>query len=115
MLTTRLLMDGLYALEDERVRQFLVIGAERALLFDTGFADSGVLETVLSLTDKPVDATVLPCHSECPIDGSYIARDLEDALALRDGKLASEPHPTMPCRVYHGAATDYLYDGEMGD
>lgn len=229
MLTTRLLMDGLYALEDERVRQFLVIGAERALLFDTGFADSGVLETVLSLTDKPVDvvmthadrdhsgglsdfgscrlhpgdwpmvegmnmmllplydgdicrcgdyrfevieipghtpgsvafydaskklllpgdsvqhggpiymfgekrnlqnyiaslrklklmipadATVLPCHSECPIDGSYIARDLEDALALRDGKLPSEPHPTMPCRVYHGAATDYLYDGEMGD
>ena len=227
MLTTRLLMENLYALEDERVRQFLVIGVERALLFDVGFADSGVLETVRSLTDKPVDvvmthgdldhsgglgdfdlcrmhpgdwplvqgmdvtllplydgdicrcggyrfevieipghtpgsvafydaekrlllpgdsvqqggpiymfgakrdlssyiaslrklkllipaeATVLPCHSECPIDGSLIGRNLEDALALRDGRLASEPHPTMPCRVYHGASTDYLYDGEM--
>lgn len=226
MLTTRLLMENLYALEDERVRQFLVIGEGRALLFDAGFPDSGVLETVRSLTDKPVDvvmthgdfdhsggladvavcrmhpgdwplvqgmdvellplhegdicrcgayrfevieipghtpgsvafydaekrlllpgdsvqqggpiymfgakrdlpgyiaslrklkllipaeATVLPCHSECPIDGSWIGRNLEDALALRDGRLASEPHPTMPCRVYHGASTDYLYDGE---
>lgn len=229
MLTTRLLMDNLYALEDERVRQFLVIGEGRALLFDVGFPDSGVLETVRSLTDKPVDvvmthgdfdhsgglvhvdvcrmhpgdwplvqapdvellplhegdicrcggyrfevieipghtpgsvafydadkklllagdtvqhggpiymfgtkrhlpgyiaslrklkllipaeATVLPCHSECPIDAGYIARNLEDAVALRDGKLTSEPHPSLPCRVHHGVSTDYLYDGEMLD
>ena len=33
MLKTRELFAGLYALEDERVRQFLVIGEERALLF----------------------------------------------------------------------------------
>lgn len=46
MLKTRELFAGLYAMEDERVRQFLVIGEERALLFDEGFADSGVLETV---------------------------------------------------------------------
>ena len=223
MLATRELFDGLYALEDERVRQFLVLGAERALLFDAGFADSGVLETVRSLTDQPIDVvmthgdrdhsgglmdfgccrmhegdwplvaemdvalsplaegevlacggyrfrviaipghtpgslafydeekgillpgdtvqsggpiymfgpkrdltgyiasleklegmipasvTVLPCHSAGPIDAGCIARDLADARALRDGALASDPHPALPCRVYHGKATDFLF------
>lgn len=223
MLKTRELFAGLYALEDERVRQFLVIGEERALLFDAGFADSGVLETVRALTDLPIDVvmthgdpdhsggladfgscrmnagdwplvkngsialapldegeivvcgdyrfrviaipghsagslafydeakgillagdsvqsggpifmfgghrdldayiaslekleqlipadvTVLPCHSACPIDAGFIARDLADARALRDGKLSSDAHPALPCRVYHGEATDFLF------
>ena len=223
MLITRELFAGLYALEDERVRQFLVIGEERALLFDAGFADSGVLETVRALTDLPIDVvmthgdrdhsgglvdfgccrmhegdwplvkngsialvpldegeivacgdyrfrviaipghsagslafydevkgillagdsvqsggpifmfgghrdldayiasleklerlipadvTVLPCHSACPIDAGFIARDLADARALRDGKLTSDAHPALPCRVYHGEATDFLF------
>lgn len=223
MLKTRELFAGLYALKDERVRQFLVIGEERALLFDAGFADSGVLETVRALTDLPIDVvmthgdpdhsggladfgscrmnagdwplvkdgsialapldegeivtcgdyrfrviaipghsagslafydeakgillagdsvqsggpifmfgghrdldayiaslekleqlipadvTVLPCHSACPIDAGFIARDLADARALRDGKLSSDPHPALPCRVYHGEATDFLF------
>ena len=66
MLKTRELFAGLYALEDERVRQFLVIGEERALLFDAGFADSGVLETVRALTDLPIDVVMThgdPDHS----------------------------------------------------
>lgn len=223
MLKTRELFAGLYALEDERVRQFLVIGEERALLFDAGFADSGVLETVRALTDLPIDVvmthgdpdhsggladfgscrmnagdwplvkdgsiafapldegeivacgdyrfrviaipghsagslafydeakgillagdsvqsggpifmfgghrdldayitslekleqliptdvTVLPCHSACPIDAGFIARDLADVRALRDGALASDPHPALPCRVYRGEATDFLF------
>lgn len=223
MLKTRELFAGLYALEDKRVRQFLVIGEERALLFDAGFADSGVLETVRALTDLPIDVvmthgdpdhsggladfgscrmnagdwplvkngsialvpldegeivacgdyrfrviaipghsagslafydevkgillagdsvqsggpifmfgghrdldayiaslekleqlipadvTVLPCHSACPIDAGFIARDLADARALRDGKLTSDAHPALPCRVYHGEATDFLF------
>lgn len=223
MLKTRELFAGLYALEDERVRQFLVIGEERALLFDAGFADSGVLKTVRALTDLPIDVvmthgdpdhsggladfgscrmnagdwplvkdgsvqlapldegeivacgdyrfrviaipghsagslafydeakgillagdsvqsggpifmfgghrdldayiaslekmermiqadvTVLPCHSACPIDAGFITRDLADARALRDGALASDPHPALPCRVYHGEATDFLF------
>lgn len=223
MLKTRELFAGLYALEDERVRQFLVIGEERALLFDAGFADSGVLETVRALTDLPIDVvmthgdpdhsggladfgscrmnagdwslvqdgsiqlmpmdegeivacgeyrfrviaipghsagslafydeakeillagdsvqsggpifmfgghrdldayiaslekleqlipanvTVLPCHSACPIDAGFITWDLADARALRDGALASDPHPALPCRVYHGEATDFLF------
>lgn len=57
----------------------------------------------------PADVTVLPCHSACPIDAGCIARDLADARALRDGALASDPHPALPCRVYRGEATDFLF------
>lgn len=228
MITTRLLMDGLYALEEERVRQFLVVGRERALLFDAGFADSGVLEAVRTLTKAPVDVvmthgdrdhsgglgafdscrmhpadwemvadkdvllmplgegdicrcggyrfevleipghtpgsvafydhekkllivgdtvqqhgeiymfgpkrnlrqyistlrklkllipedvTVLACHGDCPFGAAVIARNLDDALALRDGALESAAHPTLPCRIYHGASTDYLYEPGEG-
>lgn len=224
MLKVRRLAEGFYALEDARVRQFLVLGEERALLFDTGFGDTEVLAAARTLTDLPIDlvlthgdpdhvgglgdftscrlhpgdwhkitapvsltplaegdvlrcgrfafevieipghtagsvafydaakklliagdsvqaggpiymfgahrdldryiasleklatripadATVLACHSACPIDASFIARDLADARALRDGKLASEAHPALPCRLYHGEAVDFLYDG----
>lgn len=57
----------------------------------------------------PANVTVLPCHSACPIDAGFITRDLADARALRDGALASDPHPALPCRVYHGEATDFLF------
>lgn len=223
MLETRKLYDGFYALEDARVRQFLVLGEGEALLFDTGFADSGVHAAVRTLTAAPVtvlmthgdvdhaggladfgeawlaegdwplvqaavtlhplregdvfrcggyafeviaipghsagsvafydaakklliagdsvqqggpifmfgghrdldryiesleklacripaDVTVLSCHSACAIDAAFIARDLADARALRDGCLESDPHPALPCRVYHGKSVDFLYD-----
>ena len=29
--------------------------------------------------------------------------------ALRDGKLSSDAHPALPCRVYRGEATDFLF------
>lgn len=102
MLKTRELFAGLYALEDERVRQFLVIGGHRDL--DAYIASLEKLEQLI-----PADVTVLPCHSACPIDAGCIARDLADARALRDGALASDPHPALPCRVYHGEATDFLF------
>lgn len=224
MLKVRRLAESFYALEDARVRQFLVLGEERALLFDTGFGDTEVLAAARTLTDLPIDlvlthgdpdhvgglgdftscrlhpgdwhkitapvsltplaegevlrcgrfafeviaipghtpgsvafydrvqkillpgdsvqqggpiymfgpdrdlpryiqsleklaaqipadVAVFPCHSACPIDASFIARDLADARALRDGKLASEAHPALPCRLYHGEAVDFLYDG----
>lgn len=46
--------DGLYILDDGRVRQFLFTGADEALLVDTGFADSRVLAAVRTVTDAPV-------------------------------------------------------------
>ena len=39
---------------------------------------------------------------------AIISRVLEDALALRDGKLSGEPHPTLPCRICMGKWTGFL-------
>ena len=222
MTQVRSLGENFYLLEDGRVRQFLILGAEEALLLDTGFPDGGVAEAVGRLTELPVrvllthgdrDHTgglaafgscclhpgdwgmlpeeirrapiregdifscggyrleaveipghtpgsvaflererrlllpgdsvqkggpiymfgphrdldahiaslekllplarlvdwVLPCHHDCPIAPDYIAGNLEDALALRAGKLPGEPTPGMPCSTYHGRWTDFYF------
>ena len=54
--------DGLYILDDGRVREFLLVGEDSALLIDTGFPDSGVGEAVRGLTDLPV--TVVLTHGD---------------------------------------------------
>lgn len=33
----------------------------------------------------------------------------EDEALLADA-LANEAHPTLPCRIYHGRATDFFYE-----
>lgn len=58
----KLFMDGFYILDDERVRQFLIVGEEKALLIDTGFEDSHVYQAVRSITDLPVQ--VLMTHGD---------------------------------------------------
>ncbi len=55
-------MDDFYFLEDERVRQFLIVGKEEALLIDTGFEDSHVYDVVRSITELPV--RVLMTHGD---------------------------------------------------
>lgn len=37
MTKAKLFMDQFYILDDERVREFLIIGQDEALLIDTGF------------------------------------------------------------------------------
>ena len=51
--------------------------------------------------------TLLPCHHACPIDPSYMEKDLEDALALQAGRLPGEKHPVMPCFTYQGRWTSF--------
>ncbi|MGN1250839.1 MAG: hypothetical protein ACI4XW_12265, partial [Candidatus Spyradocola sp.] len=50
----RRLCGGLTAIEDGGVRCFLVEGAERAMLVDTGFGKGDLRAFVEGLTDKPV-------------------------------------------------------------
>lgn len=62
MLQTQALADNLYMLDDGMVRQFLLTAPDKALLLDTGFAGSQVLEAVRGLTDAPVQ--VLLTHGD---------------------------------------------------
>lgn len=49
-------------LDDGRVRQFLILGSNTALLLDTGFTDSDVLTAVRTVTDAPLQ--VLLTHGD---------------------------------------------------
>lgn len=51
---------------------------------------------------------ILPCHHACPIGPEWIGRVLEDARALRAGRLAGERHPQLPCWIYRGKWTQFL-------
>lgn len=62
MLTPKQLQDDFYMIEDGRVRQFLLLGREEALLLDTGFADSPVLAAVRTVTRAPL--RVLLTHGD---------------------------------------------------
>ena len=52
---------------------------------------------------------LLPCHHSCPISPDYIAKNLEDAKALRAGQLPGEKDPAMPCSTYQGRWTTFYY------
>ncbi|WP_294521386.1 MBL fold metallo-hydrolase [uncultured Pseudoflavonifractor sp.] len=54
--------------------------------------------------------TILPCHHPCPIDFSYVEKNLEDAVALKKGALKGTKHPTLPCVSYRGRWTEFYYD-----
>ena len=54
--------DDFYFLDDGRVRQFLILGIRRALLIDTGFEESHVIDAVRAVTDLPVK--VLMTHGD---------------------------------------------------
>ncbi len=64
--------DSTYRIEDNGVRAFLFIGANQALLVDTGFGSAGSMrETVEALTDKPV--VLVNTHA----DGDHIGCNAE--------------------------------------
>lgn len=222
MTETTLFRENFFILDDGRVRQFLFVSKDQALLIDTGFPDSHVLEAVRKITDAPVkvllthadwDHTggladfsdcylhkadwhlvpdgiqlhplkegdtfscgeyrlealeipghthgsvafvdwdkkfllpgdsvqkdgpiylfgahrdlqayieslekllkirdrvemILPCHHDCPIDNSFIEKNLQDAIALQKGELKGVKHPSMPCSVFQGQWTQFLF------
>ncbi|MGI6254483.1 MAG: MBL fold metallo-hydrolase [Acutalibacter sp.] len=62
MIQTSEYAQGLFLLDDGRVRQFLFLGEDNALLIDTGFPDSHIQDTVRQLTDNPLQ--VLMTHGD---------------------------------------------------
>lgn len=63
------LQEDLYMLDDGRVRQFLILGRNTALLLDTGFTDSDVLAAVRTITDAPLQ--VLLTHGDLDHAGAW--------------------------------------------
>ena len=57
---------GLYIIQEETVRSFLVVGSERAALIDTGSGTEEMRQIVEKITEKPV--VVLITH----VDGDHI-------------------------------------------
>lgn len=55
-------LPNFWILDDGRVREFLIIGNDRALLIDTGFDDTDLLTEIRKLTDLPID--VVLTHSD---------------------------------------------------
>jgi glyoxylase-like metal-dependent hydrolase (beta-lactamase superfamily II) len=59
--------DGIYGLEQQRVRAFLIIGTESALLLDTGAIEADLPGMIRQITDLPL--TVVLTHR----DGDHLA------------------------------------------
>ena len=60
--TLESLCEGVWKLEQGMVRSFLLVGSERALLFDTGAADVNLPAMIRAVTDLPVE--VVLSHSD---------------------------------------------------
>ncbi len=53
---------------------------------------------------------IYPSHSECPLSAEAAQKVLEDAENLYAGKIPMlKKHEFMPCNVYQGAYTGFLY------
>lgn len=83
-----------YILYDGHVRQFLLLGPDKALLLDTGYRDSQVLQTVHTLTDTPVQ--VLLTHGDIDHAGGLANGVTEAWLHEADWPLVQAPVTLHP-------------------
>ena len=57
-------MDGFYILNESRTRAFLAVGTDKALLVDTMYANSKVLDAVRKITELPVEVVITHGHPD---------------------------------------------------
>lgn len=67
--TLKKISSGVYSLEQEMVRSFLIVGTQRAMLLDTGAEECDILALIRSVTKLPL--IVLHTHG----DGDHTAND----------------------------------------
>jgi glyoxylase-like metal-dependent hydrolase (beta-lactamase superfamily II) len=104
--TAEKISENAYRIEDNGVRALLFVGAERALLVDTGFGAAGSLKAVVeSLTDKPV--SLVNTHA----DGDHIGCNAEFG--------AAHMHPSEMPYYFQSAKADApvapLWEGDVID
>ncbi|MBR3304474.1 MAG: MBL fold metallo-hydrolase [Christensenellaceae bacterium] len=64
--STTVIDKDFYAIEENGVRCFLIVGEDRALLIDTGYGNGNIANYIMRITDKPV--TLINTHT----DGDHI-------------------------------------------
>lgn len=74
--------DNFLVIGDGRVREFLFLGEEEAVLIDTGFPDTDVISKVKKITDKPIK--VVLTHAD--IDHTGGLKDVAECLVHPDDK-----------------------------
>ena len=55
-------MEGIYLIRNLYVNMILVVGNERALLFDTGYGFDDITSAIREITDKPFDVVMSHGH-----------------------------------------------------
>lgn len=67
--TLKKISSGVWAIEQEMVRSFLILGSRRAILLDTGAAECDIMGLIRSVTDLPL--VLIHSHG----DGDHTAND----------------------------------------
>ena len=111
MTDIRLFAENFYILDDGRVRQFLILGEDEALLIDTGFEDSNVYHTVKNITKLPVKVIMThgdPDHAgglkdfgKCYLhkgDWPLISEDIRLEPLRKEMSLSAEIIPWKPLK-----------------
>lgn len=89
----------IYIFDDGKVREFLIIGQRKAVLIDTGFKDTHVIDLVKSMTSLPVQLIIT--HG----DRDHIG-DLED---FEECFIHQKDETLITCDIQK----HYLKDGDM--
>lgn len=70
--------------------------------------DLNSLRKLDAMTDR--FDVIYPSHYTWPLGTEAIGLCLNDAVALAEGRLTDyERHPFMPCNIYRGSYTSFLY------
>lgn len=68
------------------------------------------LKKLCNLTVNQKIEKIYPSHSECPLSAEAVQKVLADAENLYAGKIPMvKKHDFMPCNIYQGAYTGFLY------
>jgi len=104
---TSKIIDGMWNIEEGKVRAFLIEGETRAMLVDTGFGTGDISAEVKSLTDKPV--FVVNTHA----DRDHIGcNDMFDEVYLHPSEYdrysrTGSPKKKSPFPVWEGDIIDF--------
>lgn len=90
-------MDGVYSLTNCYTCMYLIVGKEKALVFDTGFGFADCMKEIRKLTDKPL--TVVDSHGHFDHMGGNYLFDCPVYMHERDLQTAAK-HSSKQYRCY---------------